>query len=109
MANQDSSQHDENHLIAERRAKLAARLERAAAAAYAPEHGLRAPYADGFKLGKATIQRNGKTGEVEVDVRRWSASGRACWGGAWEWMLRVLDSWEAEALAPVAELVPQAA
>lgn len=46
---------------------------------------------------------------VEVDVRRWSASGRACWGGAWEWMLRVLDSWEAEALAPVAELVPQAA
>lgn len=46
---------------------------------------------------------------AEVDVRRWSASGRACWGGAWEWMLRVLDSWEAQALAPVAELVPQAA
>ncbi|SDM06911.1 lysyl-tRNA synthetase, class II [Modicisalibacter muralis] len=31
MANQDSSQHDENHLIAERRAKLAARRELAAA------------------------------------------------------------------------------
>ncbi|MCP3879201.1 MAG: hypothetical protein GY701_12555, partial [Sulfitobacter sp.] len=41
-------------------------LRKAAAAAYAPEHGLRAPYVDGFKLGKATIQRNGKTGEVEV-------------------------------------------
>lgn len=30
MANQDSTQHDENHLIAERRAKLASRRERAA-------------------------------------------------------------------------------
>ena len=38
---------------------------KAAASAYAPEHGLREPYADGFKLGKATIQRNGKTGEIE--------------------------------------------
>nr|WP_297459638.1 lysine--tRNA ligase [uncultured Halomonas sp.] len=31
MANQDSSQHDENHLIAERRAKLAERRDQAAA------------------------------------------------------------------------------
>ncbi|QJQ94599.1 MULTISPECIES: lysine--tRNA ligase [Halomonadaceae] len=31
MANQDQPQHDENHLIAERRAKLSARRERAAA------------------------------------------------------------------------------
>src|SRR5690606_34427093 len=36
----------------------------AARSGYAPEHGLRNPYPDGFKMGKATIQR-GPSGEVE--------------------------------------------
>lgn len=45
----------------------------------------------------------------EVDVRRWTASGRTCWKGVWERLLDTLDRWECAALAPVAELVPRAA
>ncbi|WP_427030884.1 hypothetical protein [Halomonas sp. H2] len=45
----------------------------------------------------------------EVDVGRWSRSGRACWGGVWERLLDVLDTWECSALAPVAALIPKAA
>jgi hypothetical protein len=44
-----------------------------------------------------------------VDVGRWSRSGRACWGGVWERLLDVLDTWECSALAPVAALVDKAA
>lgn len=36
----------------------------AAKAGYSPDHGLVAPYPDGFRMGKATIQR-GPTGEIE--------------------------------------------
>lgn len=36
----------------------------AARAGYAPQHGLREPYPDGFKMGKTTIQR-GPTGGIE--------------------------------------------
>lgn len=44
-----------------------------------------------------------------VDVGRWSRSGRACWGGVWERLLDVLDTWEASALAPVAAMISRAA
>ncbi|QJQ93931.1 MULTISPECIES: hypothetical protein [Halomonadaceae] len=46
---------------------------------------------------------------VEVDVRFWTRTDRSTWGAVWERLLRVLDNWEAEALAPVAALVPVAA
>lgn len=45
----------------------------------------------------------------EVDVGRWSRSGRACWGGVWERLLDTLDRWESQALAPVAGLIHRAA
>lgn len=45
----------------------------------------------------------------EVDVGRWSRSGRACWGGVWERLLDTLDRWESQALAPVAALIQKAA
>ncbi|WP_197053314.1 hypothetical protein [Litchfieldella xinjiangensis] len=46
---------------------------------------------------------------VEVEVRFWTRTDRSTWGAVWERILRVLDNWEAEALAPVADLLPQAA
>ncbi|WP_339934571.1 hypothetical protein [Vreelandella glaciei] len=45
----------------------------------------------------------------EVDVGRWSRSGRACWGGVWERLLDTLDRWESQVLAPVAALIVKAA
>lgn len=45
----------------------------------------------------------------EVDVRRWTASGRTCWKGVWERLLDTLDRWECAALAPVAGLIYSAA
>ena len=45
----------------------------------------------------------------EVDVGRWSRSGRACWGGMWEKLLDTLDQWECRALAPVAHIIQKAA
>lgn len=45
----------------------------------------------------------------QIDVGRWSRHGRTCWGGVWEKLLRELDEWESQALAPVAALVKRAA
>jgi hypothetical protein len=50
-------------------------------------------------------QEHGET----VDVSRWTRRNRACWGGVWERLLDVLDTWEGSALAPVAALISRAA
>lgn len=41
-----------------------------------------------------------------VDVRRWSQAGRLSWSDVWRQMLTALDSWESQALGPVAALIP---
>ena len=41
---------------------------------FSPEHGLREPYPDGFKMGKVTIQRNA-TGEIERTWERMCEDG----------------------------------
>lgn len=46
---------------------------------------------------------------VDIDVRFWTRTDRATWGMVWDRMRSVLDSWEAEALAPVSGLLPKAA
>jgi len=46
---------------------------------------------------------------IDIEVRFWTRTDRATWGAVWERLLRVLDSWEGECLAPVAALVPMAA
>ena len=58
MANQDSPQHDENHLIAERRAKLAARREKAA------EHGGSA-FPNDFRRDSLAAELQAELGEFD--------------------------------------------
>ncbi|MDT8895653.1 hypothetical protein RSO41_13430 [Halomonas sp. I1] len=44
-----------------------------------------------------------------IDVRRWNATARLSWSDTWRQLTTILDQWEAQALAPVAELIPRAA
>lgn len=46
---------------------------------------------------------------VEVELRDWTRRDRQTWGRVWERLLRELDDWESQALAPVAALIQRAA
>ena len=46
---------------------------------------------------------------AEVNTRDWSRKDRSTWSGIWDKLLHTLDSWECEALAPVAKLTSKAA
>lgn len=64
-------------------------------------HGLAGPRA----IKRWLEEERGTT----IDVRRWNATARLSWSDIWRQLTTILDEWEAQALAPVAEQIPRAA